>query len=235
MIAAVVNSLTVVLDALIGSFFGGRPQERHTATIVKALSLVVLVLGISSAIKTENLLAVIVCLLLGTIAGETLGLERRLNSLGGWLRKRFAGGKAAGNFTEGFVICSLLVCVGSMAIIGSMEAGIHHNYATIYSKSVIDGVMAVTFAINYGIGAAFAALPLLVYQGGLTLLASAVAPYLSNAVVTEMSAVGGILLIGTGINMLELTKERIRVGNMLPAVFLPVLYLPLAHWMISRF
>ena len=234
MIAAVVNSLTVVLGAWVGSFFGGRLQEHHTATIVKALSLVVLVLGISSAIKTEDLLAAIVCLVLGTIVGEALGLERRLDSLGGWLKKRFARGKSA-DFTEGFVTCSLLVCVGSMAIISSMEAGIQHNYATIYSKSVIDGVMAVTFAINYGIGAAFAALPLLVYQGGLTLLASAVAPYLSNAVVTEMSAVGGILLIGTGINMLGLTKERIRVGNMLPAVFLPVLYLPLAHWIISRF
>lgn len=135
-----------------------------------------------------------------------------------------------GRFTEGFVTATLLFCVGSMAVMGSLEAGINHNYSIIISKGVIDGVTAITFAATMGIGVAFSTIPLLLYQGGITLLAGAVAPFLSDAVVVEMSAVGGVMLLGLAANMLDLVKERIRVGNMLPALFLPLLYLPLAQW-----
>jgi len=235
MIAAVVNALAIVAGSILGLLSGGRLREEHTATIVRALSLVVGVLGVMSAVKTSNLLCLVLCLVFGSILGEALRLEQKLDRLGEWLRARFTRGKSAGTFTEGFVTASLLFCIGSMAVMGSLEAGLSHNYSIIFSKSVIDGIMAVTFAAAMGVGTAFSALPVLIWQGLLTLLASLLAPLLSDAVVTEMSAVGGVLLLATSINMLGLSRERIRVGNMLPAILLPVAYLPAAHWLATIF
>lgn len=234
MIATVVNAAAIILGSLLGILFGKNVRREHMDTIAQGLSIVVLVIGVGPAIATNNILAVIICLVAGTIVGEFLDIERRLDRLGEALKARFARGNN-GSFTQGFVTASLLMCIGSMAVMGSLEAGIHQNYSILFSKSVIDGVMAVTFAAAMGIGVAFAALPIFVYQGALTLLASYLAPYLSDAVVTEMSAVGGILLIGTALNMLEILPRRIRVGNLLPAILLPILYIPLANWLASAF
>lgn len=233
MIASIVNAAAIVAGSLLGLLFGGKISEARTATIVQGLSIIVLVIGITPAVQTENVLCMILCTVVGTILGEALDLERRLDALGNALKARF--GRNSGGFTEGFVTSSLLMCVGSMAVMGSLEAGIHGNYAILFSKSVIDGVMAITFAATMGVGVAFAALPVLVYQGAITLLSTVLSPYLSEAVVTEMSAVGGVLLIGTGLNMLGLMPRRIRVGNMLPAILLPILYLPLAERLASLF
>ena len=157
------------------------------------------------------------------IIGELLKIEQRLDSLGDWLKARVAK-KGGGRFTEGFVTASLLFCVGSMAIMGSFDAGLRADYTTIFTKSALDTVMAVTFGATMGIGVMFSGLTILVYQGALTLLAGVLEPLLSAVVVTEMSAVGGIMLMATALNILGLPKERIKVGNMLPALFVPVLY-----------
>lgn len=234
MIATIVNAAAIIVGSFLGILFGGKVRREHMDTIAQGLSIVVLVIGIGPAIATNDILAVIICLVIGTILGEFLDIERRLDRLGDALKARFAR-KNSGSFTQGFVTASLLMCIGSMAVMGSLEAGIHQNYSILFSKSVIDGVMAVTFAAAMGIGVAFAALPIFVYQGALTLLASSLAPYLSEAVITEMSAVGGILLIGTALNMLEILPKRIRVGNLLPAILLPILYIPLANWLASAF
>ena len=146
------------------------------------------------------------------------------------LRRRLAGGGSNSRFVEGFVNASVLFCVGAMAINGAMEAGMNQNYDIIISKGVIDGVTSITFAAAMGIGVPFAVIPILLYEGGLTLLAGVVGPYLPAAVITEMSAVGGAIIVGISINMLGLGKEKIRVGNMLPAIFLPIAYMPLAAW-----
>ena len=122
-----------------------------------------------------------------------------------------------------------------MDIVGSINAGIHGDYAVLISKSVIDGVTAVSMTSVLGIGVAFSAVPILLYQGGLTLLAGLVAPFLQQAVITEMSAVGGCIIVGIGLNMLDLPKDRLRVGNMLPAIFLPLVYLPLASYLTQIF
>ncbi len=118
-----------------------------------------------------------------------------------------------------------------MAITGSIEAGLNHNYSIIISKGVIDGVTSISFAATMGVGVMFSVIPLLIYQGGITLLAGWVGPYLPDAVITEMTAVGGALIIAIAVNMLELGKEKIKVGNMLPAIFLPIAYIPLASWL----
>lgn len=227
MIAAIVNAVVVVLGGLLGLVLGGRLKEDRTKTIVAGLGICTMVIGITGAIVTSNILIVIVCLVVGTILGEWMNIEHRLDSVGDWLKARVAK-NGGGRFTEGFVTASLLFCVGSMAIMGSFDAGLRGDYTTIFAKSALDCVMAVTFAATMGVGVLFSGLTVLVYQGLLTLLAGFVEPYLSAQVVTEMSAVGGILLIGTGMNILGLTHERIRVGNMLPAMVLPVVYYAVA-------
>lgn len=228
MIAAIVNAVVVVLGGLLGLALGGRLKEHHTKTIVAALGICTMVIGITSAIVTSNILIVIICLVIGTILGELLQIEHRLDSLGDWLKSRVAK-NGGGRFTEGFVTASLLFCVGSMAIMGSFDAGLRGDYNTIFAKSALDCVMAVTFAATMGVGVLFAGASVLLYQGALTLLATVVEPYLSAPVVVEMCAVGGVMLIGTGMNILGLTKERIKVGNMLPAMFLPIAWFPLAQ------
>ena len=227
MIAAVVNAIVVVLGGLLGLLFGGKLKEVHTETIVNALGICTIVIGVTSAIDTSNILIVIICLVIGTIIGELLKIEHRLDGLGDWLKSRVSK-NGGGRFTEGFVTASLLFCVGSMAIMGSFDAGLRGDYNTIFAKSALDCVMAVTFAATMGVGVLFSGATVLVYQGALTLLAGVVEPFLSAAVVTEMSAVGGVLLIGTGMNIIGLTQKRIRVGNMLPAIFLPVIWFAIA-------
>ena len=191
MIAAVVNAVVVVLGGLIGLLFGGRLQEAHTKTIVAGLGICVMVIGITSAIETSNILIVILCIALGTVLGELLRIEDRLDSLGDWLKARL-GRHGGSRFTEGFV--------------------------------------TVTFAATMGVGVLFSGASVLLYQGALTLLAALVEPLLSPEVIVELSAVGGVMLIGTGINILGLAPQRLKVGNMLPAMVLPVVWFAVSGW-----
>lgn len=230
MIAAIVNAIVVVLGGLLGLLLGGRLKEQHTKTIVAALGICTAVIGITSSIVTSNILIVIICLVVGTIIGELLKIEHRLDTLGDWLKSKVSR-NGGGRFTEGFVTASLLFCVGSMAIMGSFDAGLRGDYNTIFAKSALDCVMAVTFAATMGVGVLFSGATVLIYQGALTLLAGFVEPYLSAEVIVEMSAVGGIMLIGTGMNILGLTKERIKVGNMLPAIVLPILWFAVVNFL----
>ena len=233
MLATVINVILVLLGSAAGLLFKNLISSRLMAVLTQALGLCVLGVGISSAIGTQNMLCVIVCMVLGTVLGNAVDIERRLEGAGDLLRARIPKGEGTGRFTEGFVNASLLFCVGAMATTGSIEAGLNHNYEIIVSKGVIDGVTSISFAATMGIGVAFSVLPLLIYQGGITLLAEWLGPYLPQAVITEMTAVGGALIIGIAINMLGLGRDRIKVGNMLPAMFLPILYLPLAEWISS--
>ena len=228
MLASIINAVLVLLGSALGMLFKNRIGTRFHSILTHALGLCVMGIGITSAIATENTLCVIVCMVLGTILGEAAGIEDRLDAAGELLRRKLAGGEGGSLFTEGFVTASVLFCVGSMAIMGSMEAGIQGKYDILISKGVIDGVTSITLASAMGVGVAFSVVPLLLYQGGLTLLFAQVGPFLDNAVITEMSAVGGVIIMGIAINMLGLGKSKIRVGNMLPAIFLPLLYLPAA-------
>ncbi len=227
MLAVIVNAAVVVLGGFVGLLLGARLKEEHTKTIVAGLGICIMVIGITSAITTENILIVILCLVVGTVLGEILQLEKGLDHAGDWLKARVTK-KGSSRFTEGFVTASLLFCVGSMAVMGSFDAGLRGDYDTIFAKSALDGIMAVTFSATMGVGVLFSALSVFLYQGALTLLAGVVEPFLSAQVITEMSAVGGVMLIATGFNILGLTKERIRVGNMLPALIMPALWFAVA-------
>lgn len=231
MIATIVNFVSVLLGGGIGLAFGNRIKTRYTDALFSAMGLCVLGLGISSSLQTNNAIHLVVCLSVGTVLGEALRIEDRLDNLGGWLKARFVreGDASQSRFTEGFLTATLLFCVGSMAIMGSLDAGIRNDYTVIFSKSLIDGVTAVGLAASMGPGVLFSGVILFIYQGAITLLSGWVAPFLQDAVVVEMTAIGGLLLIGMGFNMLKHGKP-IRLANMLPAIFLPIVYIPLIQW-----
>ncbi len=228
--ATFINMATVLVGSLIGIFFRNRIKEKYVETIFAAIALCTAAIGIMSAVKTEHIIVVIVCLVIGSVIGEALRIDDRIESAGTWLNgKLFRGREGSSRFAEGFVSASILFCVGSMTIMGSLEAGIRGDYSIILAKSVLDLISSMAFGAAMGIGVTFSVFFILVYQGGITLLAGLAAPYLSDMVVTEMSAIGGVMLIGMAINMLELSEKRIRLANMLPAIFLPIIYFPLAE------
>ena len=233
MIATVINVVLILLGSILGLVFKNRISSRFSATLTSALGLCVMGIGVTSMIGTNDTLCVIVCMVAGTLLGEALRIEDRLEGIGDVLRRRLLRQGGSSRFVEGFVNATVLFCVGAMAINGSMEAGMNHNYDIIVSKAVIDGVTSITFAAAMGVGVLFAAVPILVYQGGLTLIFAAVGQGMDPAVVNEMSAVGGTIIVGIGVNMLGLPKEKLRVGNMLPAIFLPLGYIPLSQWLGS--
>ncbi|MGI5937076.1 MAG: DUF554 domain-containing protein [Oscillospiraceae bacterium] len=236
MIASVINAILIFIGSALGMVFKSRIKEEYSKAIITGLGLCVLLIGISSAIGTNNMLCVIICMVFGIVIGEVLRIEDRLDNLGERLKQRLMKGRDGGRFNEGFMGATLIFCVGSMAVMGSMEAGLNHNYSIILSKSVIDCVTAVTLAAALGVGVLFSGFTVLIYQGLLTLLAMWVGPVLPDAAVTEMSAVGGLLIVALAVNMLGLAGDRkLRVGNMLPAVFLPIAYIPLENWIRGLF
>lgn len=231
MIATLINVALILLGSFLGLLFKNRISPRFASGITFALGLCTLGIGISGMISTADTLCVIVCMVAGTLLGELIDIEKRMDAVGGLLRRKLIRGESGSRFVEGFVTASVLFCVGAMAINGAMAAGMNGNYDILISKSVMDGVTAITFSAAMGVGVAFSALPILVYEGGMTLLFGLVGQQIDPAIVNEMSAVGGTIIVGIGINMLGLPKEKLRVGNMLPAIFLPLLYLPLRDWL----
>lgn len=231
MLAVLVNTVAVLAGSLIGILFRNRLKESLRNSVMKALGLCTVLIGVMSAIATKELLCVIVCMVLGTLTGELLRIDDGIEHAGDAIKARVLKGKSAdegmSSFTDGFVSACILFCIGSMTIVGSLEAGIRHNYSIIYAKSMMDFISSMAFGAAMGYGVTCSAAFVLVFQGLLTLLAGWIGTALSDAVVTEMSAVGGVILIGMALNLLGCTRERIRVANMLPAIFFPILYLAL--------
>ena len=226
MFGTIVNALAIIAGSLIGLMFMGSIAEKYSRTIMQAMGLVVILIGVRAALKTDALLVVIISLAVGSLMGEWLGIEKRLDHLGSWLEKRFSG--SGGSISKGFVTASLLFCVGAMAIVGAMESGLANNHQTLFAKAVIDGISSIVFASTLGLGVLFSAVSVFVYQGVIALSASYVKPFLVPEVVAQMSAVGGLLIVGIGIGLLEIKK--IHIGNMLPAIFLPLIYMIIRHF-----
>ena len=220
MLGTIVNTLAIIAGSLVGLLLRGGIPAQYKQTIIQALSLAVILIGLKGALQTDAILLVIFSMVVGTVAGELLRIEDRLEGFGRWIESRLATG--GNGIAKGFVTASLVYCVGSMAIVGSLESGLTGNHQTLFAKSVLDGVSAIIFASSLGAGVLFSAVSVLLYQGGLTLGAAFMKQFLIPATVSQMSAVGGLLIMAIGINLLEI--QRIRVGNMLPAVFMPLLY-----------
>jgi uncharacterized membrane protein YqgA involved in biofilm formation len=188
---------------------------------MQAISLSVILIGGHAAMKADDLLGVIVCMAVGSLLGEAIRIEDRIERLGIFVEKRF-GRSGNGQFAKGLVTASLVFCVGSMAIVGSLESGLTGNHDTLFAKSLLDGITSVVFASTFGGGVIVSAVPVLIYQGIITVAASTLKPFLTAAVIAQMTGVGGLLIAAIGINMLNMA--RIRIGNMLPAIFLPLIY-----------
>lgn len=225
-LGTLVNVATIVIGSSIGIFLGRGIPEKYRETIMSGLALAVGLIGLQMSLKTENILIVILSIVIGSIIGEYWHIEDKLNNLGAWLGDHLgkkkaqgqAGGAAKEHFVEGFVTTSLIFCVGAMAIIGSLQDGLSGDPSTLYAKSMLDFVSSTIFGATYGLGVTVSALSVGVYQGLLTLLAGFVGPYLTERVITEITATGGLTIVAMTLNMLNLGK--IRIGNMLPAIFL---------------
>ena len=220
MLGTIVNSVAIIVGAILGVIMRKGIKDEYKNTIMDGIALSVIVIGIMGAIKSENIILVIASIVIGAIIGEKIGIENKLNNLGEKLQGSFAKGDS--NFTKGFVTASLIYCIGAMAIIGSLESGIAGNHETLFAKSILDGISAIIFASTLGIGVAFSAIPVFIYQGSITLLSNSIKDFLTPEVINEMSAIGGILIMAIGITMLELRK--IKIGNLLPAIFIPLIY-----------
>ncbi|MBQ4079125.1 MAG: DUF554 domain-containing protein [Thermoguttaceae bacterium] len=229
MIAVFVNMLAVLIGSSLGLLFHKKINPERTNTVISALGLVTVVIGIMGAIKTQNIVCLIVCTALGAILGTTLKIEAQINRFGDRVNSKFFHNhERYGKFTDGFVGACIIFCVGAMTVVGSLKAGVDRDYSIIFAKSALDLVSSTILAAGMGIGVLFSVVFILAFQGGLTLLAGYVAPYLSEAVVTELSAVGGTILIGLGLNILNIGENKIKVADMTPAIFLPIAYIPLS-------
>lgn len=215
----IVNTLAIIAGAMIGVIAKKAIPQRMGDIVMSAISIVVMVLGVQFGIASSNILIVIVSLVVGGIIGEWIDIDRRLDDFGVRIQSRMKGGDS--NFSAAFVSTTLIYCVGSMAILGSIESGINGNHTILYTKSLMDGISAIFFASTLGAGVIFSGISVFIYQGILTVLAGYIGPYLSPEVVTEMSASGGILLIALSFTILGIKK--IKVANLLPAIFLPVI------------
>lgn len=235
----IINAVAITAGAATGmllKWLAGRFSSRLPASsaslgarlqdiIMKGLALCVFYIGVSGSLKGSNTLVAIVSMVIGAIIGELLDLDGKMLALGDWVQaKTSALTKSSddnSSVAEGFVTASLLFCVGAMAIVGSLENGLTGNCETLQAKSLIDGISAIVFSSSLGIGVAFSAVAVFLYQGSISLLASFLSPVLSDAVIAEMTCVGSLLIVAISLNMLGLTK--IKLMNLVPAIFLPIL------------
>jgi uncharacterized membrane protein YqgA involved in biofilm formation len=219
LIGTFINIGTVLLGGTLGTLLGSRLPQRMQETILHGLGLVTLILGVSLAIKTSNILVVMGSILVGALLGEWWQIDRGLERLSEWLRAllaKKAPASSLGHFTEAFITASLVFCVGPMTLLGSIQDGLTGNYNLLAIKSLLDGFGALVFASSLGVGVIFSAVVILVYQGSVTLLAGFLQHILSQPMINEMTATGGIMIIAIGLLLLDIKK--IRVANLLPAL-----------------
>lgn len=221
MLGTFVNVGAIILGSLLGVVLKGGIPEKINDTIIKGVGLCVFLIGASGALEGMSFIVpMIFFIVIGSALGEWVDIERHLEAFGNRIEKHYA--REGSSFSKGFVTASLLYCVGAMAIMGALDSGIHNNHEILYAKSVLDGVISIVLASTLGIGVLFSAGAVLLYQGSITLLAGYLSPYLTDVVIAQMSATGSVLILGLGLGMIGAAK--IKVGNMLPAVLIPILY-----------
>ena len=242
MLAVFVNCGAVILGSIIGLLFSKKFTEELSGMIQTACGIISLVIGLQMTFKYDSIVFLALSLIIGATIGYALDIDGAILRLGDWLEKKTVGrtkknepeqelqatelaennGASKHNFAYAFLNSSVLFCVGAMSIVGSFKAGIEHDYTIIFTKSILDGFMAISFTAAMGIGTMFSIIMILVYQGGLTLLSGVLQPYVTDLIMTEVSACGGALIIMIGINLLGLKK--IKTANYLPALVVELLF-----------
>jgi uncharacterized membrane protein YqgA involved in biofilm formation len=220
MIATYINALAIIAGSLIGLVFKKYISDRFKKIVFQATGLATLLIGILMVGKCRSAVLCVFALILGGILGESLKIEQRIEKAGEFLKSKFDKNRES-RFTEGFINTSLTFCVGAMAIIGSINASAG-SYSVIFTKSLMDGSISIVFASVMGFGVLFSSVSVLIYQGAVTLLASSLLFIKSPEYLDDISGVGGVLIVGIGINVLDI--QKIRVGNLVPAIFLIILF-----------
>lgn len=233
MTGTLINVIAIIVGSLIGIVFGARLSDNLKSTVVNGMGLFTAAIGLQMFFQTRESLIVLGALIFGAVLGEWWRIEDGIARLGSWLEKRFTGSSEGGtssSFVRGFLAASLLYCTGPIAIMGSIQDGLSGDFQLLAVKSVLDGFISIAFASTLGIGVMFSILPVFAYQGGISVLAGTLSSVINEAMMTEMTATGGVILFGLGISSL-LEIKKIRVGNFLPAIFIA----PLIVWAIERF
>lgn len=234
MTGTLLNTVTVLIGGGLGLAFGARLPDRLRETVLAALGLFVAGLGLQMFLETQNPLIDVASLLLGGVAGEWLRIEDRLNAVGGWLESRWSGDGSEladrRNFVRGFVTASLLFCVGPLSIVGAIQDGLLGDYHLLAVKALLDGFASLAFASTLGVGVLFAAAVVLAYQGSISLLAAQAQAALSQPMMTELTAVGGLIILGLAISSL-LELRHIRTSNLLPALVFAPLLVQVVAWL----
>ena len=216
-----VNFIAIILGSLLGIIFKKKINQEIGYSLYKVLGLCVIYLGIAGLVKVENSLAIILSMALGTLIGEYIGIEDKLEVLSGKIEV-LVNKVYKGKIKDGFLTATLLFCIGSMAIIGPIESTLSNNHSTLYAKSILDGIMAVIFSSTMGFGVLLSSFSVLIYQGGISVLASFIKPIMTVETISMISGVGSIMIMGLGINMVFNTK--LKISNMLPSILVPILY-----------
>jgi uncharacterized protein len=230
MTGTLLNIATVLIGGALGLIFGARIPEQLKATVISGMGLFVMAMGLQMFLNTENPLIVLSSLLIGTLLGEWWKIEDGLQNLGKFLEQRFSreGEDGSNTFVRGFLTASLLFCVGPLTILGSIQDGLTGDYNLLAVKSVLDGFASLAFASTLGVGVMFSTIVILVYQGGISLLAAQLNSIVTPSMMNELTATGGVILVGLAISSL-LEIKSIRVGNMLPGLAVA----PLIVWVLS--
>ncbi len=221
MIGTIINVVAIILGSFFGLLFHSKVPEKFIKIAFVGIGIFTLVLGFKMALESNEALFMVFSIIIGSIIGEALDLDKRLNDLSNGLKKRL--GNENDNFSNGLITAFLLFCTGSLTILGAIQEGVEGTYELLMTKSLMDGFSSLALASTLGVGVLFSVIPLVLYQGGLTLAAGQLQEYLTTPMITEISAVGGLLLIALGLNILEL--KEIKVTNMLPSLIIIVLFM----------
>jgi uncharacterized protein len=233
MTGTIINVIAIIAGSLIGIIFGARLPDKLKDTVVNGMGLFTAAIGLQMFLETGQSLVVLGALIIGAVLGEWWRIEDGIANLGLWLQEKFTGSSEGGTssrFVRGFLAASLLYCTGPIAIMGSIQDGLTGDFQLLAVKSVLDGFISIAFASTLGIGVMFSILPVFVYQGGISLLSGTLSSVITEAMMTEMTATGGVILFGLAISSL-LEIKKIRVGNFLPAI----LVAPLIVWAVAYF
>jgi uncharacterized membrane protein YqgA involved in biofilm formation len=231
MIGVVINTLTVIFGSGIGLIAKKAIPNNWTSFIISGMGLCTLYIGISGAFEGENTLIAVISIAIGAIIGLVIDIDRRVNSFAEKIEKRFSVSEQS--FSEGLVTASMVFCVGAMTIVGSLQAGLVGDNTMLITKATMDGIGAVFFAASLGIGVLASAVFVFVFQGAIVLLAQFVEPFLSDTVIAEMTCAGSILLMGLGLNLIGVSK--LKIMNFMPAIFLPIILVPIFNWASGLF
>lgn len=232
MTGTIVNTIGVIIGGLIGVLLGKAIPEKLSSRLMQALGLCTLLIGLTGTVKditfnndqtvySQNIILIIISMVIGTLIGELLDLDKLLNDLGNRLQEKFKSKNGNSTLAEGFVTASLLFCVGAMTIVGSMQSGLLGDNSTIFAKTVLDFIASIVFASSLGIGVVLSAAFVFTYQGAITLIAYFAGNFLSNYMISQMTFVGNLIIIALALNMLKITK--IKVMNLVPSIFIPII------------